>query len=116
LFKSQLYGSGWLPNTAMISRYEEVKYRRRRAFNDGDEVVNHWKGFSDTDIITPKNREGGTHFVDALRLKWEDEAVYEVVLNKEDWKNKMAMNANNLHLTLANIDEKQIPDIDIKIT
>src|SRR5699024_7484096 len=44
------------------------------------------------------------------------EAGYEVVLNKEDWKNRMAVNANNLHLTLANIDEKQIPDIEIEIT
>ena len=116
LFKNHQYGSDWLPDTAMVSRYEDAKYKTVRAFNDGDEVVDHLKGFSDTDIITPKNREGGTHFVDALRLKWEDEAVYEVVLNKEDWKNKMAMNANNLHLTLANIDEKQIPDIDIEIT
>src|SRR5699024_9274415 len=100
----------------MVSRYEDAKYRTVRAFNDGDEVVDHLKGFSDTDIITPKNREGGTHFVDTLRLKWEEEAACEVVLNKEDWKNKMAMNANNLHLTLENIDEKQIPDIDIEIT
>src|SRR5699024_12000690 len=105
-----------LPNTAMVSRYEDAKYRTVRAFNDGDEVVDHLKGFSDTDIITPKNREGGTHFVDALRLKWEDEAVDEVVLNKEDWKNKMEMNANNMHITLENIDDKQIPNIYIELT
>src|SRR5699024_12835991 len=39
-----------------------------------------------------------------------------IVVNKEDRKNKMVNKANHLHLTLANIDEKQIPDIYIEIT
>src|SRR5699024_12186406 len=37
LFKNHQYGSDWLPDTAMVSRYEDAKYKTARAFNRSEE-------------------------------------------------------------------------------
>lgn len=115
LFKHNRYGSDWLPDTDMMNKYRDGTYEAVMQFYEGEEIADHLKDFTKAEIVTPEDRMGNNQPVDALQLEWEDKAVYEVDLSRNDLQNAASNDAQSIVLTMANLDEEAVPNIEIEL-
>lgn len=106
LFRSYRYGQDWLPDTTLVSQYENANYTPIIAFHHdqqvfGDGVTPVTSGFTQSKVVTPKDRRDHNLPVDAVRLDWGNEASYTIHSRNTDLERGLK-DAENLVLTIAN--------------
>ncbi|GGA71264.1 alpha/beta hydrolase family protein [Ornithinibacillus halotolerans] len=117
-FRNYQHGISWLPDTIIVTKYENSTYFPLIEFDNNKPVMakgisTNEDGFSEVNIFTPKDRRNNNRTVDASHLKWKSTAEYTIKLEEFD-KNRLE-NKENLMLTMANFtgEDNRIPEIQI---
>lgn len=114
LFQDHRYGKNWLPETALVNNYQHASYRPILTFDKNDVEVIDVTGFTKSNITTPKDRNASHRLQDALRLEWEDDALYTIDLSEYDLSG-----IEHLVFTMANVDDdaenESVPEILIEL-
>lgn len=113
LFQNYRYGKDWLPDTALVSKYQHASFESIKKYNQESEAIKT-DGFSEAKVVTPKHRRDHDRFQKALQLEWEKEASLPIQLENVDLEAK-----ERLVLTMANINDEEknhsVPEIDVEL-
>ncbi len=119
LFQDYRYGRDWLPDTMLVNKFQHASYRSILQFDDDDVETLHVRGLSKSDVTTPTDRKGKDQSRDALELEWEKDASLSFDLESEDLRTGLGESAEQLVLTMANIDDEaageQLSDVTIEL-
>ncbi|GGM26195.1 hypothetical protein GCM10011351_09790 [Paraliobacillus quinghaiensis] len=121
LFRDYQYGKHWLPDTTLVSKYQNSTYTPiiehqddKAVFENG--VIATADGFNVWKWITPEDRRGNNRPVDATLLEWEDHATYSISLPDNYLSNLDSENIRYIYIRMANLQtEEDIPDIQVEL-
>ncbi|WP_407271277.1 alpha/beta hydrolase family protein [Radiobacillus sp. PE A8.2] len=122
LFRDYRYGQNWLPDTTLVSKYENASYMPIVEFEQGDDngefsggVTSNADGFTTWEVITPKDRHDHNRLKDAVLLEWEEPAVYTINIPNDYLRTRSSEKPQSLVVTMANNKEESIPEIQIEL-
>lgn len=113
LFKDYRYGADWLPDTTLINKYSNGNDRTIQDFDVDDDHTGDASDFKTQEITTPLDRAGNKRLKDALRLEWDEDAYYDINVAEDELVTATGRDADDVVLTMANIDGKDMNRSDI---
>lgn len=119
LFRNHQYGKNWLPESLLVTKYQNPSYLslldfKRNRPNPATGVIISSEGFTVSDVIKPKDRRNNNRPEDAIQLEWENEAKYTI--NLSNVNKKVINNQEHVVFTMANNNENgSIPEIEIQL-
>lgn len=107
LFRDYQFGRQWLPDSQFVSKYQNSSYfpllefkRTQPAPANG--ITIDTEGFTESEIITPKDRRDNKRLEDAVQLEWENNAEYSLHLPNDFSSNEEMESLNHVVFTMAN--------------